>query len=92
MVWSSFLDSLGFPGSSGIIPAGEKLGATADWSGDAPNAATVKEIENSTKFLFVYGHAIYSDGLGKPHTLRFCWVYMNILGMFGPCEEFNSTN
>jgi hypothetical protein len=78
-------------GSLTTLPAGEKVAAVIELEGEL-DKATIDDIKDGKRFLFVYGIASYKDGLGKPHDLKFCSLYLHSMEMFAPCTEFNSTN
>lgn len=54
-------------------------------------AETVAKIRGGEQFLFVWGGAIYNDGLSKSHVLKFCFFYDPIEDEFVKCPTFNST-
>lgn len=78
-------------GGKMLLPAGGETYAEAQGLEVLSNA-TVEEIKSSKMFLFVWGVALYKDGLGKNHFLRFCMFYDPNQEAFIACPTFNSTN
>ena len=81
-----------------FMPEGSKVFLAADAKvlaevrGPLITATMLDDIKNLRQFLFVWGAALYKDGLGRPHKLRFCFFYNAKEDMFVACPVFNNTN
>lgn len=92
-VVSDSMRGLAYPsmpeGSKGVLAAGEEIQIAQ--GGKELSATLVQEINGGKVFLFVWGAALYKDGLGKSHTLRFCLFYDPKEDNFVACPTFNDT-
>ena len=75
-------------GSNVLLPSGGKM--VAQIRGSELTTPLFADIVSAKLFLFVWGSAIYKDGLGKTHGLKFCLFYSPKDDSFVACPTFNS--
>ena len=77
-------------GNRSFLTAGEK--SMMEIRGPQLTTSLIDDIKEFRKFMFVWGGARYKDGLGREHSLRFCFFYNATDDMFVACPTFNTTN
>jgi hypothetical protein len=79
--------------SKGFIAAGQsKRQVITNPSAIPIGGNDVELIKSGKLLLYVYGMATYKDGIGKPHMLQFCGLYLPGRNVFQACPFYNSTN
>jgi hypothetical protein len=77
-------------GNRSFLTTGEK--SLMEIRGPQLTTTLIDDIKSQRRYMFVWGFALYKDGLSKRHGLRFCFFYNAIDDQFVGCPTFNSTN
>lgn len=77
-------------GNTSFLTAGGKSVMQIRGPEVTPNL--IDDVKSQRRFMFVWGVALYKDGLSKRHSIKFCFFYNATDNVFVGCPTFNSTN
>jgi len=89
-------ESINGPQKFGLKPSLANLfpSQTMELTGSSgiPDAEAIEAINRGVRLLYAFGYVVYKDVFGRPHTTRFCGVFMPEEKQFGACDAYSSAD